>query len=254
MQRSLRAAGCLLAGLAAAHCSVNPYTHRAQWVMISPSYESALGATAYRRLLNDPDNRLRNDAAAVRPVRRVIARLIAAAHRSRFADLTRAFEWDVSIIDDPEQRNAIALPGGKLIVYTGLFPVAGNEAGLAAVLAHEIAHALARHSAEQITFEALHVTRDDIRLPFSRQHESEADYIGILLTAMAGYDPRAAVHVWQRMQASGEQPPPEYVSTHPSHTTRINNLLHHLPEAWTHYERAAPSPAADLPLLAEGGG
>lgn len=253
MQRRLRAAGCLLAGLAAAQCSVNPYTHRAQWVMISPSYESTLGATAYRRLLNDPDNRVRTDAAAVRPVRRVIARLIEAAHRSRFADLTRAFEWDVSIIEDPEQRNAIALPGGKLIVYTGLFPVAGNEAGLAAVLAHEIAHALARHSAEQITFDALHVTRDDIRLPFSRQHESEADYIGLLLTAMAGYDPREAVRVWQRMQSSGDQPPPEYLSTHPSHATRIQYLLRHLPEAWRHYERTSPSPVADLPLLADGG-
>lgn len=226
---------------------MNPYTHRAQWVMISPSYETSIGATAYRQLLDDPDTRVRNDPAVVLPVQRVVARLIEAARRSKYADMVRAFEWDVSVIDDSDQRNAIALPGGKLILYTGLFPIAKNEAGLAAVLAHEIAHALARHSAEQLTYDVLHLKNNEARLPFSREHESEADYIGLLLTADAGYDPQEAIRLWERMQTDNDEQPPEYLSTHPSHETRITQLREHLPEAWMRSEGGPTFPSADLP-------
>jgi metalloendopeptidase OMA1, mitochondrial len=236
--RSTLPAMCL-ALLAAAWCgcSVNPYTQRRQLVMVSPSYEAKLGAVAYRRMLDDPENEVRSDPATVLPVRRVSARLIAAARESKYADIARSFEWDVSVIDDPTMRNAVALPGGKLLVYTGLFPVAQHEAGLAVVLGHEIVHALARHSAEQLTYDALRVLREEAtRLPFSRSHESEADYIGLLLTAAAGYDPREAVGLWERMKASGDELPPEYLSTHPSYDSRIEHLQAHMQEAWEVYE------------------
>lgn len=253
--RMLRTQGLLLSCsllpvAACLGCSVNPYTQRAQLVMLSPSYEAKLGALAYRKMLSDPGVTVARDPESLLPVRRVTARLIAAARQSKYADLAESFEWDVSLIDDPELRNAIALPGGKIILYTGLFPVARTEAGLAVVLGHEIVHALARHSAEQMTYDALPAARrDEARLPFSRNHESEADYIGLLLTADAGYDPREAIGLWERMKLCGDEPPPEYLSTHPSHETRIARLLAHMPEALLLYERTRPAPLGELPAL-----
>lgn len=233
---------------ALAACSVNPYTQRDQLVMLSPSYEAKLGAAAYRKILDDPSTTLARDRAVLMSVRRVTARLVEAARRSKYADLARSFEWDVSVIEDPDMRNAVALPGGKMLIYTGLFPLAKTEAGLAVVLGHEMVHALARHSAEQLTYDALPVPRaEDARLPFSRNHESEADYIGLLLTADAGYDPREAIGLWERMKESGDPLPPEYASTHPSYDTRIEQLRTHLPEAWTTYQRTRLAPVADLP-------
>lgn len=174
--------------------------------------------------------------------------------------------------------NAFALPGGKIAVYTGIFPVAKNEAGLAAILGHEVVHALARHGAErmsqglvaqllltgadvalagggagagtrQAVMQALGLgTQVGVLLPFSREHESEADYIGLLLAAQAGYDPREAVHVWERMERAGGAQPPEFLSTHPSHGTRIENLQSWMAEALDEYKKAIPAPAVlDLP-------
>jgi predicted Zn-dependent protease len=237
-----------LAGLAG--CSVNPYTQRVQLVILSPSYEATLGSVAYRRLLDDPEHRVRHDPATLEPVRRVAARLIEAARRSPYADLAQAFEWDVSVIDDPSLRNAVALPGGKIVLYTGVFPIARDEAGLAMVLGHEMVHALARHSAEQMTSDALRVTREeDARLPFSRSHEAEADYIGLLLAADAGYDPDEAIGLWERMKDSGDRLPPEYVSTHPSYDSRIAHLLARMPEARVLYHRSRAAPRMPLPAL-----
>jgi metalloendopeptidase OMA1, mitochondrial len=227
---------CLALVTVCSACSVNPYTQRMQLVLVSPSYEAKLGAAAYRKMLDE--NPVRTDPAAVIPVQRVMGRLIAAARQSKYADIARSFEWDISVIEDLHMRNAVALPGGKLLVYTGLFPVAQHEAGLAAVLSHEIVHALARHSVEQLTYDALRVTRDSARLPFSRNHELEADYIGLLLMAAAGYDPREAVGLWERMKASGDELPPEYLSSHPSYERRIGALQAHMPEAWEMYEQS----------------
>lgn len=176
--------------------------------------------------------------------------------------------------------NAFALPGGKIAVYTGIFPVAKTEAGLAAVLGHEVTHALARHGAErmsqgQLTNAALQVlgtaagsaggnamlgkaamaalgagAQVGVLLPFSRKHESEADYIGILLAADAGYDPRESVHLWERMeQMSGGKGPAEFLSTHPGHETRIEQLKKWMPEAMAIYQTKQTVPAGELPVL-----
>ncbi len=227
-------------------CAVNPYTKRSQLVLTSPSYEGWLGRSAYRTMMNDPSITLDRDPLTLIAVQRVAARLISAAQQSPYADLARSFDWEVAVVDDHAIRNAMTLPGGKIVIYTGLFPIARHEAGLAAVLAHEMVHALARHSAEQLTYDALR-TRDQREgmLPFSRRHELEADYIGLLLTAEAGYDPRESVRMWQRMKDSGEEVPAENTSTHPSYDTRIAALQIHLREAWNIYERKRAAPITD---------
>ena len=172
--------------------------------------------------------------------------------------------------------NAFALPGGKIAVYTGIFPVARTEAGLAAVLGHEVVHALARHGAErmsqgQLANAALQVAgaagdrgmisqaamaalgagaQVGVLLPFSRKHESEADYIGILLAADAGYDPRESISLWERMgQLSRGGGPSEFLSTHPSHETRIDQLKKWMPEAMGIYQSRQAVPASALPAL-----
>ncbi len=239
--RSVLAAGMVVWALG---CSTNPYTQRSQLVMTSSFYESNLGAAAYQTILEDPLTNISRDPADILPVQRVAARIIEAAKQSRYADIARSFEWDIAVIDDDGTRNAVALPGGKLLVYTGLFPIAKNEAGLAAVLGHEVVHALARHSGEQLTYDALQVMIRRDSLPFTRSHEFEADYIGLLLTAEAGYDPREAVNMWVRMKESGEELPPEYLSTHPSYDTRIAQLETHMPEARALYERTRLAPVA----------
>lgn len=219
-------------------CTVNPYTKRSQLVLTSPSYEGWLGTAAYRNMMNDPSVTVDRDPLTLIAIQRVAARLISAAKQSPYADLAHSFEWEIAVVDDDENRNAVALPGGKIVIYTGLFPIARHEAGLAAVLAHEMVHALARHSAEQLTYDALRTTvNKEAMLPFSRQHELEADYIGLLLTAEAGYDPRESVRMWQRMKQTGGEPSSEYLSTHPSYDTRIAELQIHLGEAWGLYER-----------------
>lgn len=219
-------------------CTVNPYTNRSQLVLTSPSYEGWLGTAAYRNIVNDPSVTVARDPLTLIAIERVAARLISAARQSPYADLARSFDWEIAVVDDDQNRNAVALPGGKIVIYTGLFPIARHEAGLAAVLAHEMVHALARHSAEQLTYDALRTrAHKEAMLPFSRQHELEADYIGLLLTAEAGYDPRESVRMWQRMKHSGDEPSPEYRSTHPSYDTRIAELQIHLGEAWRRYER-----------------
>jgi predicted Zn-dependent protease len=170
-----------------------------------------------------------------------------------------AFDWDVNVIES-EQANAFCLPGGKIAVYTGIIPIAQNADALAAVMGHEIAHALLRHSAErmaqqklvQIGSMATSVAVGDMEpsqqraimaamgagaqygivLPFSRDHESEADEVGLMLAAAACFDPKESIGLWQRMgQASGGQAPPEFMSTHPSGATRIQHLQSLMPKA-----------------------
>jgi predicted Zn-dependent protease len=259
-------------------CETNPYTGRSQLLMTSVSQEMQMGAQAYSQVKNDPKMHQSQDPREIEPVRRVAARIIEAAKRSKYAEMANQFQWEVTVIKDDKTMNAFALPGGKIAVYTGIFPVAKTEAGLAAVLGHEVTHALARHGAErmsqgQLTNVTLQVlgtavgTAGDnamlgqaamaalgagvqvgVLLPFSRKHESEADYIGILLAADAGYDPRESVHLWERMeQVSGGKGPSEFLSTHPGHETRIEQLKKWMPEAMAIYQTKSPVPAALLP-------
>jgi metalloendopeptidase OMA1, mitochondrial len=260
-------------------CSTNPYTDRSQLLLLPESYEMDLGTQAFQQIVKDPQVQISNNPAETEPVQRVAARIIEAAKSSKYADRAQQFEWEVIVIKDDKTMNAFALPGGKIAFYTGIFPVAKNEAGLAAIMGHEVVHALARHGAERmgqglvaqialgtaaLTLQGPQASVERSRaimqalglgaqvgvlLPFSRKHESEADYIGLLLAAQAGYDPREAVRVWERMEAAGGEQPPEFLSSHPSHGRRIQQLQSWMPEALTYYEQAAPVPAADLPPL-----
>jgi metalloendopeptidase OMA1, mitochondrial len=261
-------------------CETNPYTGRSQLLMTTVSEEMQLGAQAYQQVKNDPKVRQSQDPREIEPVKRVTARIIEAAKRSKYAEMAKQFQWEVTVIKDDKTMNAFALPGGKIAVYTGIFRVAKTEAGLAAVLGHEVTHALARHGAErmsqgELTNAALQVigaaagssgmnpmlsqgamaalgagAQVGVLLPFSRAHESEADYIGILLAADAGYDPRESVHLWERMeQLSGGGGPSEFLSTHPGHETRIAQLKRWMPEAMGIYQTRQPVPASELPAI-----
>ena len=259
-------------------CETNPYTGRSQLLMTSVGQEMQMGAQAYSQVKNDPKIHQSQDPREIEPVRRVAARIVEAAKRSKYAEIAHQFQWEVTVIKDDKTANAFALPGGKMAVYTGIFPMAKTEAGLAAVMGHEVVHALARHGAErmgqsqltnvglqvvgavaggsgtlgQATMAALGVgAQVGVLLPFSRNHESEADYIGILLAADAGYDPRESIALWERMEqmSGGGGAPSEYISTHPSTETRIAQLKKWMPEAMAIYQTRPPVPAALLPPL-----
>lgn len=263
----------------ASGCETNPYTGRSQLLMTSVPQEMQMGAQAYSQVKTDPKLRQSLDPREIEPVKRVAARIIEAARRSKYAEMAQQFQWEVIVIKDDKTMNAFALPGGKIAVYTGIFPVARTEAGLAAVLGHEVVHALARHGAErmsqgQLTNAALQVAgaavgssdggmmsqaamaalgagaQVGVLLPFSRKHESEADYIGILLAADAGYDPRESVSLWERMgQLSGGGGPSEFMSTHPSNQTRVDQLKQWMPEAMGGFHSKQAAPALALPTL-----
>jgi predicted Zn-dependent protease len=227
-----------------------PITGRKQIVDISREQESALGLQSYRQILRrEQVITSGNNAEAVREVGRKI---------SAVAE-DPGFKWEYNLIDSP-QVNAFCLPGGKVAVYSGIMPVAQNVNGLAVIMGHEIAHAIARHGAErmaqqklmQIGQMAVGVSVSDmdpnqqraimgalglgaqfgLMLPFSREHESEADYMGLIYVARACFDPTEAPKLWERMgQASGGRGPAQFMSTHPSHATRIRQFQEWMPEA-----------------------
>ncbi len=279
LTRSIALLSVVIGSMGLAGCETNPYTGRSQLLMTSVGQEMQMGAQAYDQITRDPNSRLSQDPKEVEPVRRVAARIIEAAKRSKYSEMAKQFQWDVTVIKDDKTANAFALPGGKMAVYTGIFPIAKTEAGLAAVMGHEVVHALARHGAErmsqgQLTNAALQVAgaaagasgggllsqaamaalgvgaQVGVLLPFSRKHESEADYVGILLAADAGYDPRESVGLWERMaQLSSGEGPGEFLSTHPSHDTRIDQLKSWMPEAMAIYQKRPAVPAALLPAV-----
>lgn len=178
-------------------------------------------------------------------------------------ELVSNYQWEFSLIND-NQVNAWCMPGGKVAFYTGIMPLCQNEAGVATVMGHEIAHAIARHGNERFSQQlaaqlgdvALSVALSEkpqetqqlyrtaygavatygVILPYSRSHESEADHMGLIFIAMAGYNPNEAVNFWQRMAAMGGQKPPEFLSTHPSDSRRIRDLKKQIPEAMTYYK------------------
>lgn len=234
-----------------------PLTGRQQLVDISREQEAALGLQSYQQILAQSE--LIRSGAEYAQVREIAARIAAAA-----SDVDPGFDWEVSLIRS-DQVNAFALPGGKLAVYTGILPVAENVDGLAVIMGHEIAHAIARHGAERMAYQKLtqlgtlaagmSVSGMDpaqqqmlmaalgagaqygVLLPFSREHESEADYLGLIFLARACYDPTEAPALWQRMSASGGQRPPEFMSTHPSGETRIRQFQQWMPEALEIYRQ-----------------
>lgn len=174
----------------------------------------------------------------------------------------QGFDWEFNLIDDPKTVNAWCMPGGKVAFYTGIMPICKDETGVAVVMGHEVAHAIANHGRERMStqmlaqyglgtlgalmgqspgagkellMQAVGAGTNIGLLKFSREHESEADHIGLIFMTMAGYDPNAAPLFWERMtEGSGGQEPPEFLSTHPSHSTRINDLKGWIPEALTY--------------------
>ncbi|MDD9858985.1 MAG: M48 family metallopeptidase [Nitrospira sp.] len=252
-------------------CAMNPYTNRMQLLLISEEEEINMGRRAWAESLSR-NITVSHDPAQVDPVRRIAKRIIEAAKQSKYAERAKAFEWDVNVIEADDIPNAWVLPGGKIAIYTGIFPIAKKESGLAAIIGHEVVHALARHGAERIsqrTVSSVGVSlasaflgmnpaagqlanlalAGGVLLPFSRSHESEADYIGLLLAARAGYDPEEAIRVWRRMSHGSKGSRPEFLSTHPSHDTRIENLTEWMPEALAIYKQSQKAPDAALPPL-----
>jgi predicted Zn-dependent protease len=221
-------------------------------MLVSEGQEVSMGEEAYRHEIRN--SVLLRDYEAERIVRKVGERIARAANKPDY-------KWEFRVFDDPEMVNAFAVPGGKVGVYTGIFPVARDEAGLAVVLGHEVAHALLRHAGERISQsqllgagmmaagasgvnpQLLQVfgmgASVGLILPFSRSQESEADRVGLILMAKAGYDPRISLEVWQRMEKreSGDSrgAPPEFLSTHPGYGTRVQRLREFIPEALTYY-------------------
>ncbi|MFL6595156.1 MAG: M48 family metallopeptidase [Chthoniobacterales bacterium] len=265
MNRHIKWAPILIAGIVIAYQFfssekfVNPETGRAAHVGMSTQEEAALGFQSYRQVLaqsqtidSGPDFEL---------VKTVASRLERTTGKAG-----EGFQWEVSLIRD-RKVNAFCLPGGKIVVYTGIIPVAQNDAALAVVMGHEMAHATSRHGAQRVFQQNLTQTamtgvavslsdmdyqkqravmgalgagaQFGVLMPFSRKHESEADEIGLMYMARAGYDPQESIRFWQRMEKASEGgAPPEFASTHPSHETRIQQLQALMPKALEEYRRA----------------
>src|SRR5262245_45667476 len=248
----------------AAGCVTAPYTNRRQLILVSQQEETALGSQAFQQVVSR--SQIDRNPATNAAVEQVGRRLAAVANRPDF-------QWNFVVIKNDKEVNAFCLPGGKVAVYTGILPVAEDQAGLAVVMGHEIAHAIARHGAErmsqaqlaQLGGQALAIglgggansaailaayglgTQVGVLLPYGRTQESEADHLGVLWMAQAGYDRRAAIGFWERMERSGDKGgPPAFLSTHPSHGTRVEQLRVWMPEAMRLYEAATPAPSGPL--------
>lgn len=240
-----------------------PFTDRKQLRTMSLDQEVQLGLQSYQQILSDNRQDLVTSGPVVDAVREIGARLARAA-----ANEDPGFDWAFNVIDSP-QANAFALPGGYTAVYTGLIPIAENEDGLAVIMGHEIGHALAHHGAERMAQQNMQrivgagvslgaggmdysaqravmgvfggISQYGYALPFSRKHESESDYIGLILMSRACYDPREAPRLWERMGAQGGQTPPEFQSTHPSPETRVADFQRWMPEAIEVYNQSCPN-------------
>lgn len=230
----------LAAVLLVAACHTTPVTGRRSLNAFSTSQDIQLGREAYEQVLSEAK------LVKVGPKHDMVVR--AMTRLSAVSD-DAGYEWEVNLIDDDATVNAFALPGGKMAVYTGILPVAETETGLAVVMGHEIGHVVARHGTQRMTrslgLDAVlsFVNIGDyaslaqqgleylVNRPFGRSQESEADEIGLVYMARAGYDPREAVAFWERMETLGGSSGPEFLSTHPSHETRVQRLKAKLPEA-----------------------
>jgi len=238
-------------------CTKAPITGRSQFIMVDQAQEIQLGLQSEKEILSK--QRVSRDPQKNAMVRRV---------GRRIANVTgqKNYKWEFFVIDNNKEANAFCLPGGKVFVYTGLFKYIANDAELAAVMGHEIGHALARHGAERMSrgilaqtggevlqtvmvgrgnpqntamvMEAFGIgTQLGVTLPHSRTQEYEADHIGLVLMAKAGYNPNAALSFWNKFARSG-QTPPEYLSTHPAPANRIATIRKLIPKVMPLYRRA----------------
>jgi len=256
----------MVAGFVVVGCSTVPVTGRQQLNLIPDSEILAMSFQEYDSFLKQ--NKLSANAQQSEMVKRVGTRIQKAveayfAQKGLSAELN-GYQWAFNLVED-DQINAWCMPGGKVVVYTGILPITQDEAGLAVVMGHEIAHAIAEHGNERMSQAllqqmggvALSVAMKDepaetrnmwltaygvgsqvgVLLPFSRTQESEADRLGLIFMAMAGYDPRVAPEFWKRMAAKGGAKPPEFLSTHPADDTRIRQINEWMGEALQYYKQ-----------------
>jgi predicted Zn-dependent protease len=249
-------------------CSTNPVTGRKQFSLVSEQELQSMATQQYRQFLST--NRVVSpsadrDAEMVRRVGQRLANAVTRYYREQgLSEVLEGYKWEFNLVADKD-ANAWAMPGGKVVVYTGLLPITQNEAALANVLGHEISHAIFQHGnermsqglAQQLGGVALSVavanrpaqtqnlfmqaygigSQVGVLLPFSRKQELESDRYGMRWAAMAGYNPREAINLWKRMAAqANSQRPPEFISTHPAEERRIQQLQQYLPEALKYYK------------------
>lgn len=246
-------------------CFKNPVTGRSSMNILPESEMRTMAQQQYTSVLAESNVKAGTTDAAM--IQRVGQNISAAAtqylNSIGKADMISGYQWEYKLIES-NQVNAWCMPGGKVAFYTGILPFCKGEAGIAVVMGHEIAHAIARHGNERMSQQmaqqfggiALSVLIADkpdeaknlymgaygigsqvgVLLPFSRAHESEADEMGLIFMAMAGYDPNEAINFWQRMAAAGGQKPPEFLSTHPSDQRRINDIRGKIPGAMKYYK------------------
>lgn len=246
-------------------CETVPITGRQQLNLISSQELNAMSFNAYNDFLSK--NKVVQGTEGSQMVQRVGYKIQQAVEQymsaQNMGDRLQGYNWEFNLVEDPSV-NAWAMPGGKVVVYTGMLPVAQDEAGLAVVMGHEIAHAVAGHGNERMSQQLLTQlgatvlstaltkypaqtqnlfmaafgagSQVGILLPYSRLQESEADRLGLIFMAMAGYDPNVALGFWQRMSEDKKGgAPPEFLSTHPASSTRIGNIKNYIPEAMNYY-------------------
>jgi predicted Zn-dependent protease len=247
-------------------CATVPVTGRRQLDLVSSSEINSMSATQYQEVIKKgPLSTNQEQVAMIKRVGAKIQKGVEQYMASKGAsDQLAGFAWEFNLIQDDKTVNAWCMPGGKVAFYTAILPICADETGIAVVMGHEVAHAIANHGRErmsqgmleqfgistvgsamgqnpgvtnQIFMEAVGIGANLGMLKFSRQHESEADHIGLIFMSMAGYDPQAAPKFWERMTAGANgQKPPEFMSTHPSDETRIKDLQGWMPEAMGFYK------------------
>lgn len=247
-------------------CETIPIVGRSQLSFIPASQLVVMSNNSFSNLLKE--SKLSQDSVKTATVERVGERIARATEQFLYENgqqsRVRDLDWEFKLIEDPENINAFAMPGGKVGIYSGIFKVVPDDASLATVMAHEIAHVIANHGGERmsqyllvslggLTLDvALRKKESDTRkmwliayglgssvgyvLPYSRLQESEADYIGLILMAMAGYDPHAAIGLWERMNAESKNRMPAFLSTHPTPRARIVEIRARIPEAMKYYK------------------
>lgn len=246
-------------------CSTVPITGRKQLSFIPQGELMTLSDQSYKEVLSQ--SQIEKDSAWSKKVTTVGEKIAVAAEafmkENGMEKELANYKWEFNLVDDSETINAFCMPGGKIVVYTGILPVAQDENGLATVMSHEVAHALANHGGERMSHELIVQAggmglsqlmkskpekarqiisqvygagaQYGVLLPYSRAQESEADHIGLILMARAGYDPHAAVPFWERMSQLGGTTPAEFLSTHPATSKRIADITKELPEAEKYY-------------------
>jgi len=248
-------------------CATVPLTGRKQVSLISNNEILPLSYASYKDVLKE--NKLSTNQKQVNLVKNVGFKIQKAVEdfmaQNKMSDHLEGYAWEFNLIEDDKMVNAWCMPGGKVAFYTGILPVCKDEKGIAVVMGHEVAHAIANHGRERLSqgmiqqlggvavavavkdepqqMQALYYTAYAIgstygaMLPYSRLHESEADKLGLIFMAMAGYDPHEAPIFWGRMAKTNGQQPPEFLSTHPSHEHRINDLNNYMHTAMKYYKK-----------------